>query len=191
MKKNNPILKSILVLIVVSIFGYLSLDVPQVFVEDLVETQLESLDQKESEDVGLVQDWYQVLSVIDGDTLRVDVDGQSQTVRVLGIDTPETEFSPVGEECHATEATAYAKHLLEGNKVQLEFDPAQPKTDVYDRLLAYVQLPEGKDFGELMIADGFAREYTYKNNTYSKQALYKKVENTAKGKQKGVWSCEE
>jgi micrococcal nuclease len=191
MKKNNPILKSVLVLIVVSIFGYFSLDVPQVFVEDLVESQLESLDSKSVVDNPIVPEWYQVLSVIDGDTFRVDVDGQSQTVRVLGIDTPETEFSPAGEECYGSEASEQAQLLLAGTEVQLEFDSAQPKTDAYDRLLAYVQMSDGGDFGQQMVADGFAREYTYRNNTYSKQTAYKSAENTARAGRVGVWSCEE
>jgi micrococcal nuclease len=50
---------------------------------------------------------------------------------------------------------------LDGQVVSLEPDPSQGERDIYGRMLAFVWLPDGRNFGEVMIADGFAHEYTY------------------------------
>lgn len=132
-------------------------------------------------------EWYPVEQVIDGDTLRVTVDNISESVRVLGINTPETEFSSRGAECFGAEAAQYAKTLLQGTQVRLELDTTQDTRDKYGRLLAYVIMTNSQDFGEKMIQDGYAYEYTYRGNSYKNQKLYKNAESRAKESKVGLW----
>lgn len=97
MKKNTPLIKVLLVATIVAVLGYIGLDVPKEYIEDAVDTQFESL--SEQSDKITVQTYdgpYPILSVIDGDTVQLQIDGQQETIRVLGIDTPETEHSSRG-----------------------------------------------------------------------------------------------
>ncbi len=57
----------------------------------------------------------------------------------------------------------------------------------YDRLLRYVVLSDGTNFGEYMIKNGFANEYTY-NKPYKYQVLFKDAEKYAKNNKLGLWS---
>lgn len=130
---------------------------------------------------------YRVEKVVDGDTLVIDINGASQSVRVLGIDAPETEFSSRGAECFGIEASEHAKALLENTSVQLASDSSQDIRDKYDRLLAYVTLPDGRDFGEVMIRNGYSYELTFKDMPYKNQKLYKKAQKIAEEEGLGLW----
>jgi micrococcal nuclease len=123
-----------------------------------------------------------VVNVVDGDTVDVQLeDGSSQRVRLIGIDAPERG------QCFGAEASAHAWELLDGQIVALEIDPTQGDVDQYGRALAYVWLPDGRNFGEVMIADGFAREYTY-DQPYVHSEAFKAAQAVATGGQLGMWS---
>src|SRR5262249_34233996 len=78
-----------------------------------------------------------VVHVVDCDALLAAfADGHAETVRVLGIDTPETVDPRKPVQCFGPEASAYAKAHLSGRAIRLEFDVEQ--RDIYGRLLAYV-----------------------------------------------------
>lgn len=126
---------------------------------------------------------YQVTKVVDGDTIAVDIAGKSETIRLIGIDTPES--SPT--QCYAKEATEKARALLESKKVMLEADTSQGERDKYNRLLRYVLLENGDNFNKLMLNEGYAREYTY-NIAYKYQDDFKTTEKGAKEAKKGLWS---
>ncbi|MCK5890494.1 thermonuclease family protein [Aeromicrobium sp.] len=82
--------------------------------------------------------------VVDGDTVDVVIDGTVTRVRLLNVDTPETVKPDAPVECLGPEATAYTESLLApGQPVTLEFD--QERTDQYDRTLAHVILPDGRN----------------------------------------------
>ena len=66
----------------------------------------------------------QVECVIDGDTIRVRMDGARDTVRLTGVDTPETTHPTVGVEPFGPEAFAYTTARLTGATVRLDLDPA-------------------------------------------------------------------
>lgn len=125
---------------------------------------------------------YPVLSVVDGDTLHVLVNGQDEKVRLIGINAPETN------ECWGSNATTAASALLNGASVQLLADPTQADKDEYGRLLRYVMLPDGTDFGLKMINDGNAYEYTY-DAPYQNQAQYQNLQAAAKANGNGLWSA--
>ena len=99
--------------------------------------------------------------VVDGDTVVVRFGGDAQSVRLIGIDTPEREGPYTHEECFGREASAYTERALAGREIQLEFDVE--RTDRYDRTLAYVWL-DGHLFDERIVANGFAVVATFPPN---------------------------
>src|SRR5205809_2715187 len=100
--------------------------------------------------------------VVDGDTLRVIVGGRSRSVRLLGIDTPETHRPGTPVECGGPQATANMQALAPpGTRVQLVSDPGQDRVDRYGRLLAYVRLPSGRLAEEAQLEAGWATVYVY------------------------------
>lgn len=133
---------------------------------------------------------YGVSRVIDGDTVELYKGGVTQTVRLLGIDAPETAYAPTGAECFNEESTAHARQLLEGAQVVVTTDPSQDQYDAYDRLLGYITLPDGTDFGAQMLEGGFATEYTFKGRTYQRQSVYRQIRVTAEAEGRGMWNCE-
>lgn len=139
------------------------------------------------------QKTYLVTKVVDGDTLTISKDGSSVTLRLIGIDTPETVHPSKPVECFGTEASNKAKSLLSGKYITLETDESQGTYDKYQRILAYVYLPDGTMFNKYMISEGYAYEYTY-GIPYKYQSEFKQAQNSAKQNKKGLWAdgvCEE
>jgi micrococcal nuclease len=129
---------------------------------------------------------YAVVDVVDGDTVKVAYRGQEVSVRVIGIDTPETVHPTEPVECGGPEASAAAANLLSGERVRLVFDPSQGRYDAYDRMLAYLHVPGQGDFGTQMIRRGRAAEYTY-DTSYARQAGYQAAEAAAQAAGRGIW----
>ena len=92
--------------------------------------------------------------VIDGDTIQVRFEGNSYTVRLMGVDTPETKHSTKAVEYFGREASAFTKAHLEGKTVALVRDSAGDSTDRYGRLLRYVYL-DGDNFNARLIREGY------------------------------------
>jgi micrococcal nuclease len=129
---------------------------------------------------------YPVARVVDGDTVRVLIDGQDSSVRLIGIDTPETVAPNRPVECAGPEASVYAEQLMSGQKVFLELDPSQGTFDSYNRVLAYVWLEGDVMVNLAMIEAGLAEEYTY-DDEYSYQQLFREAEQQAKDDLLGLW----
>lgn len=129
----------------------------------------------------------QVLKVIDGDTIRVLINNKEDTVRLIGIDSPEIvdERKPV--QCFGKESSGKAKEVLNGKAIILESDSTQSDRDEYGRLLRYVFL-DSLNFNKLMISEGYAREYTFKGRSYKYQAEFVRMEKEARESKKGLWS---
>lgn len=137
--------------------------------------------------------FYEVIKVVDGDTLSVNIDGKTQTLRLIGIDTPETVHPSKPVECFGVEASNKAKEVLNYQSVKIEKDATQGDYDKYNRLLAYVILEDGTNFNKMMIEEGYAYEYTY-NLPYKYQSEFKQAEEQAKALKKGLWAdnaCQE
>jgi micrococcal nuclease len=129
-----------------------------------------------------------VVEVVDGDTIEVDVAGSVETVRLLGVDTPETVHpdEPVG--CFGPEASARTKQLLPpGTEVRLERD--EEARDRYGRLLAYVHLPaDGTFVNEALLREGFAETLIIEpNHAYAGRLLSAQDEAQAAGA--GLWGA--
>ena len=128
-----------------------------------------------------------VTSVVDGDTLKVSIGGAEKTIRLIGIDTPETVDPRKPVQCFGKEASNKAKATLTGKMVRLESDATQGDLDKYDRLLRYVFLEDGTFFNKMMIEQGYAHEYTY-NLPYKYQMEFKAAETAARQAQLGLWN---
>jgi len=129
---------------------------------------------------------HPVLSVADGDTITVDIAGNRERIRLIGIDAPEVAGTP---ECFGNEASQYARGILTGTAVGLVSDPTQDDRDRYGRLLRYVILPDGTDFDAQLIAQGYAHEYTH-DKPYQRQSAYRAAESAATSADRGLWSPE-
>lgn len=141
---------------------------------------------------------YRVVSVIDGDTFKVKMGNRTVTVRLLGVDTPETvDPRRKKEDCFGRQASDATKRLLDGRSVYLELSPKREVEDRYGRILAYAYIandpirdeaaaPDVLSLNEMLIRDGYAREFTY-GLAYSKQADFRSAERDAKKFGYGLW----
>lgn len=129
---------------------------------------------------------HRVVDVVDGDTVKIDYRGTVESVRVVGIDSPETRHPSEPDECWGARSSAAAARLLVGKRVALVVDPTQGRRDAFDRLLGYLDVPGAGDFGLRMIRAGHAVEYTY-DDAYQRQAQYRRAEQEARGSGRGLW----
>lgn len=127
----------------------------------------------------------QVTRVVDGDTVEIKWNGRIEDVRLLLVDTPETVHPSKPVQPYGPEASSFAKEILTGKQVQVEFDG--PKRDKYDRLLAYLWV-DGKMFNEMLLEEGLARlAYVY-DPPYTHFDAYVKAQTKAVNSKKGIWS---
>lgn len=131
--------------------------------------------------------YYPVTKVVDGDTIKIDMSGISETIRILGINTPESVDPTTSVQCYGPEASAEGKTLLSGRTVRIEIDPTQGERDKYGRLLAYVWRDDGLFYDEYMVSNGYAYEYTY-NKPYEYQTEFRTEQAKAKAAELGLWS---
>ena len=101
----------------------------------------------------------EVLRVIDGDSIEVEINGETFQVRYIGINTPE-HYSDDRE--RAVEATKANQRLVEDKQVYLFKDHSE--TDKYGRLLRYVVTDEAFVNLEL-VRDGYAEAREYRPDT--------------------------
>ena len=132
---------------------------------------------------------YPVTHVVDGDTLIANVAGHEVTIRLLGINTPETVDPRKPVECYGPEASAEGKKLLIGKEVYIERETNREAYDKYGRVLAYVRLPDGTFYNQFMVEQGYAREYTFNNEKYTYQKDFKKAQAGAQKGKLGLWSA--
>jgi micrococcal nuclease len=129
-----------------------------------------------------------VVRPVDGDTVVVDVDGQEEPVRLIGIDTPESVAQDRPVECYGPEAKDRLADLLPpGTLVQLERDVEG--RDRYDRLLAYVHRRSDDVFvNRLLVDEGFAEASAFPPNT-TRQAELDAAEAAARAAKRGLWAA--
>jgi endonuclease YncB( thermonuclease family) len=148
--------------------------------------ELASGAEEESAEVATNRELFDVVKVIDGDTITIKIEGKNETIRLIGLDTPETSDPRTGVQCFGKEATAKLKAVI-GKRVSIEKDAGEGERDKYDRLLAYVYSEEGILLNKYLIEQGYAYEYTYKT-PYKYQKEFKAAEADAKAKKRGLWA---
>jgi micrococcal nuclease len=129
-----------------------------------------------------------VVRVIDGDTVEALLaDGRQLSVRLIGIDTPETRRPGVPVECGGEQATEAMKRLVEGQQVSLVSDPTQDAVDRFGRSLFYVDRVDGLDVGEELIRLGWAEVYVFEFD-FQRLAAYRAAQREARDFEAGVWA---
>lgn len=130
----------------------------------------------------------QVLRVVDGDTIdiRDDVRGRLR-VRILGIDTPETKKPGYTIGCWGPEATEFARSNMVGQRVALQPDPTQDRTDRYGRTLAYLVRADGWDYSVEAARAGMAHAYVYGGRPVARYDAIAAAENEARQAHRGLW----
>jgi micrococcal nuclease len=142
-----------------------------------------------------------VVSVVDGDTVDVRMaDGSTDTVRLLGVDTPEVhvatdpaEFEGVpntsaGRACLRAvgeNATRFTTQLVDNRAVTLAVDPEADRRGGYDRLLAYVYRGE-THLNERLLEEGYARVYV---TEFTQLERFRDAAAAARAADRGVWRC--
>ena len=126
---------------------------------------------------------YPVLKVIDGDTIKIEYEGQVESVRLIGVDTPETVHPTKPVEPFGPAASAFTTNLLAGKKVYLRF--GEERRDAYDRMLAYVfREPDGLFVNLELICRGYGRLSSFEHK-YMKQ--FQQCQERAQETRKGLW----
>ena len=127
----------------------------------------------------------QVERVIDGDTIRVRHQGKNYTVRLIGVDTPETKHPTKAVQYFGREASAFTKAALEGKTVLLQKDRTGDTVDRYGRWLRYVLL-DGDNFNARLIRDGYA--HAYRRFPFTKRMEFIQLEEQARRRGIGLWN---
>jgi len=131
---------------------------------------------------------FTVTEVIDGDTLDIDIpDGESANtrIRLIGVDTPETKHPTVSLMYYGPEATEFTTSLALGKRVTVLLDTAGDQRGYYGRLLAYIQLPDGKILNAEIIKNGYG--YAYLNYSHGEFSAYQRLMQQAIDKKAGLW----
>ena len=127
---------------------------------------------------------FPVQRVIDGDTVVILYEGKPTTVRLIGVDTPETKHPTKPIEAFGKEASAFTRNLLLGESVYLRFD--DQRTDKYERLLAYFyRAPDGLFVNLEIVRQGYGHAYT--RFPFKYMQLFQHYERQARDAGKGLW----
>jgi len=131
---------------------------------------------------------FTIVKVVDGDTIDIDVpDGKYNhtRIRLWGIDTPETKKPKTPVMYFGPEATEFTTKLALGKKVTIYLDKGNRTRGYYGRLLAYVQLPDGRFLNEVLVAEGFAyADLRFRHSFYHK---YQQLQASARRQNNGLW----
>jgi micrococcal nuclease len=135
----------------------------------------------------------EVVGHVDGDTVRVRIASNNgeipaelrvvETVRLLGVDTPETVHPNRPVERFGKDASDFTRSQLLGKTVYLAFD--WDIRDRYGRLLAYIYLSDGECFNALLIREGYAHAYTL--FTFQFMDEFRALEQEARSGKRGLW----
>lgn len=127
-----------------------------------------------------------VVRAVDGDTLEVAIDdGATETVPLIGVDTPETVKPDTPVQCFGPRASNFEHRRVEGHRVRL-LTGVEPR-DYYGRLLAYVWI-EGRFLEVELLRRGLARTLTFHpNDRFAPR--FERLEQKAARRGKGLWNA--
>jgi len=119
--------------------------------------------------------------VIDGDTVET---AAGDSIRLLGVDTPEIDWEKNESEFYAQEAREFTLKNLADQKVLLEFD--QQREDNYGRILAYIY-HDGQNFNQKLLQEGYASLMIVEPNDKYKSEFENSAAEARQSK-RGIWS---
>jgi micrococcal nuclease len=127
-----------------------------------------------------------VVRVVDGDTIRARLaGGRVESIRYIGIDTPEDVRPGTPVQCFSLRAARRNRALVGARRVRLSFD--RERRDRYGRLLAYVRRPDGLFVNARLVAEGYARDVVFPPNTAHAELFHALAERARRGR-RGLWS---
>lgn len=129
---------------------------------------------------------YHVVEFVDGDTIVVDMNGKAETLRFIGVDTPETHDPRKAVQCYGLAAASFTKNLIGSSDVRLASDPLSTNRDRYNRLLRYIYLPDGRLVNAEIIKQGYG--FAYLSFPFTKSDEFRQYQTTAREQNKGLWS---
>lgn len=127
---------------------------------------------------------YEVKRVVDGDTFVL---ANGQTVRMLGVNTPE---STRHTQWYGKQAADYLRGLVEGHRVYLQGEPGAPLLEIggYGRMLAYVFTEDERDVCADMIRRGLA--FSFDDYECARLEEFQRLESLARDAERGLWNAE-
>jgi micrococcal nuclease len=131
-----------------------------------------------------------VVSVFDGDTIVVSLGSREATVRLIGVDTPETARPETPVQFHGPEASEFTRSSLLDRDIVLEFEPPGRQggdLDKYGRTLAYVITADGRNFNKELVRLGHGRVYSRYAFTYQRE--FEQAERSARAEGLGIWNA--
>ena len=134
----------------------------------------------------------EVVGHIDGDTVRVRIPNPPEdlyvleTIRLLGVDTPETSHPDLPVQYFGEEASNFTRDILLGREVFLAFD--WDLRDRYGRLLAYIYTAPGHCFNTLLISEGYGHAYIRYPFQFMNE--FEDLEREAKRYNRGLWASQ-
>lgn len=128
---------------------------------------------------------WQVTQVVDGDTIRIKSGRQTDIVRLIGVDTPESQHPDKPVQCFSNEATQILTKLIGKQPVTLTADHRQSDRDKYGRQLRYAYTDSGQLINSSLIAEGAGFAYTVFK--FDRQDEFIQVEAQAKNAKVGLW----
>lgn len=131
--------------------------------------------------------FYRVTKVNDGDTIVVDMNGVAESVRFIGVDTPETHKPDTPVQCFGPQASDFTTKTLTGASVRLEADPTNDNRDRYDRLLRYVYTQDGTLLNQALIEQGYG--FAYLSFPFQKKQEFASAQNRAQTAKLGLWAA--
>ena len=133
-------------------------------------------------------DLGKITHVIDGDTVDIDINGRTERVRLIGVDTPETKHPTKPIECFGPEASAYLTQLLpKGTSVRIERDVEA--RDRYGRMLLYLYLGSNDLFINLdLVARGYGTPMSIEPNTFHRNDFVRAAAQ-AEAANVGLWKA--
>lgn len=125
-----------------------------------------------------------VTKITDGDTLEVTYKGESQKVRLLCVDTPESVKQGVAMQEYSREASKFTADLVLNQSVRLIFEKGL--RDRYGRLLAHVILKDGSYLNAMLVINGYARVEIVSPNSLLSDYFHG-LQNKAVSAKTGLW----
>lgn len=175
MKINKKLISGIIAILVAMVGGYVVSDSP---------TTNSSVELK---DKGLA---IELERVIDGDTIVFNKSGEIKKMRLLLIDTPESNTTKTGSaQPFGIEAKEFLTNYLVGKELMITYEPTQDQEDQYGRTLAYL-FADGKLVQQELVLEGLARVGYEKGQEHYLNDL-KEAEESAKENKKNIWSIED
>jgi micrococcal nuclease len=126
-----------------------------------------------------------VTQVLDGDTILLE---NGERVSLIGVDAPEIKYTTKAVSAMGKEAAAFARKLVEGKRVRLEFDASNTIRNHKDnrkRTLAYIFLEDGTFLNAQIVKHGYG--FTIPGLVHKYQSEFRRLEQEAKENKRGLW----